>query len=423
MRWVIWLLMIFVAAVLTVFYVSDNTAFVSFFMTEQQFRYDLRFNYFIILLVCVFILCHLLLRSLNSIFKFPSNYNKHSTTKREQHSHNELELANIQLLAGEYTRAKKNANKALKHYSKNVAAGINPELGVLSHLAVAAASHRLGDKQTRNEQVEKALKLADRSKLSEAADAVRLQQIQWMIEEQDSIGARKALSQLDHKATKRVPTLKMRLQVDRMDNAPFAALETVRMLVKHDAYPNSLQAEQVIAESAGKLLDSATDENQLLSMWNQLQTNEQKQPSVSAYGAMRFAQFGNNKQAIDLIAQCWSELNTLSGKARLALLYTLDQVLPDTDANWIKHIEQALQQTPQDPILNYLAARIYALNNLEDKALPLLENASKQPELSQAFRQKAWLTLANIAENHSDEQKANLCYKAAAQLNHSGSAV
>ena len=416
MRWVIWLLMIFVAAVLTVFYVGDSTAFVSFFMTEN--RYDLRFNYFVILLVCLFVISHVLLRMLDNIFKFPKNYNKNATTKREKNSHNELELANIQLLAGEYTHARKNASKALKHYKQNVPSGIKPELGVLSHLALAAASHKLGDKQARDEQVDKALKLADKSKLSETADAVRLQQIQWMLEENDSTGARNALDLLETGVAKRVPTLKMRLQVNCMEDAHLAALETVRLLVKQNAYTDSLQAEQVIAESAGKLLDSATDEAHLQSMWNQLQPKEQQIPSVSAYGAMRFAQFGNNAQAIKLIAQCWTELNSLSAKARLALLYTLDQVLADTDASWIKRIEQALNQRPEDPILNYLAGRIYVLQNLEDKALPLLEKASNEQALSQTFRQKALLTLANLAEKNNDEQKANLCYKAAAQLNH-----
>lgn len=417
MRWVIWFLMIFVASVVAVLYAGNSTAFVSFFMTDT--RYDIRFNFFVILLVCLFVIGYFLLRLISNLFRLPARFGQHAQSRRTRRSHEELSRATIQLLAGQYTRARKNANKALKNYTKNIHTNSQPsssaEHGILSHLALAGAAQKLGDQQTRNEQLAKALKLADLCTLTEAADAIRLQQIQWMIDDQDMVGAHQALDQLDPTVAKRIPTLQMRLQVNRLEGSPLAALETVRQLVKHKAY-TALQAEQSVAESAGKLLDSALDERQLESAWNQLNHKEQHMPAVSAYAAMRFAKFNNPKQACDLITNCWTELASLSEKARLALLYTLDQILPHTDPSWINRIEEAVRFSPTDPILAYLAGRIYALNQFEHKAQPLLEKASKDEQLPATFRQKAWLELAHLAESQQDQVQANLCYKAAATL-------
>ena len=51
-----------------------------------------------------------------------------------------------------------------------------------------------------------------------------------------------------------------------------------------------------------------------------------------------------------------------------------------------------------------------------ERAAALLESAADDPELPTAQRRKAWLTMARMAEEEGQRERAVQCFEAAARL-------
>lgn len=420
MRWVIWLLLIFAAAVLAALFGIDNQSMVFFTMVELGEVYPIRFNLFILLAILAIIVSYMLIRLIVNALNIPSATRRWRAQRRERYSNTELTEAVLQYMAGRYTRSTKSSGKALAAYAKNRSGREKTdgtvEFGIVTHLLMASNAHCLGNSQERDAQAQKAFTLTDKSRLSEAPDAVQLLQLQWAIDDHDPKAARAVLARLDPGVQRRIATLHMQLEVDRMENAPLAALRTVRQLIKHKAYDPE-PGQQLITELACDALSTAQDPQQLDEIWNQLLPKERKQPEVTARAAWKRAGFDDAAGAIVLIASCWSQdINALPQAVRSQLLLALDMVLPQADHEWLKRIEEAYNEKADDPMLAYLLGRLCAQQQLVGRAQTLLKQATENPKFPPAMRQRAWLALAKLAEDNADETRASTCYKQAALL-------
>ncbi|CAK7059705.1 heme biosynthesis protein HemY [Saezia sanguinis] len=417
MRWVIWLLMIFAAATLAALFGVENQYSVVFYMKENS--YQISFNFFVIAAILILVAGYLLARLLANLLNLPSATRRWRDLRRERHGNTELNEAILQYLAGRYSRTVKSANKAIKAYEKNRSRREKidgtVEFGVVAHLMAAAGANRLKDKETYTEQMNLALKLAEKSRLSDAPDGVRLQQAQWLIENREPQAARAAIGKLDPGVARRIATLQMQLKIDRMEGAPLAALHTARMLIKHKAYEPQ-KAEQIISDLASQVLDSATDLPQLKDLWEKLDAKERKLPAVIAHAAWKYAQYHDAATACSLIATCWSDINTLPENIRTPLLITLDLAMSGADESWLKRIEQTHNQAPEDPMLTYLAGRVCEQHQILGRAQMLLDQIVRNEQLSAALRQRALLALAKMAEDSNEAEKAAAYYKEAALL-------
>lgn len=449
MRWIIRLLIIFIIAILVAIYGMNNPSYVSFFIFKTPppvvsavtahnalpetstipsavqpvrhsgARYDIRLTSFIVILLIGLPLMYMLARFLVGLLNIPSNTRRWRALKRERYGHKDLNEAILQHLAGRYSRAIKSARKAFKSYEKNRSRNEKVdgtiEFGALAYLLSAASAHRLNNKHDFDDSVEKALRLAEKSHIADAPDAVRLQQVQWLIEDNDLQAARAAIAKLDPGVARRIATLQMQLQIDRLDKAPIPALHTVKQLIKHKAYEPH-EAQRLITELACEALDTATDAQQVTDMLSKLDPKDQKNPTVVTYAAAQYAKYNDYVNACTLIAAGWSEMDTLPPGLRQKMLWILDSAMSGADETWIKRLENAHAKQPDDPTLTYLTGRISEQHKITGRAQFLLEQVAQNKELPTMMRQRSWLLLAQLAEKMGEYTKANANYKAAALL-------
>lgn len=419
MRLIIWLLMIFAAAVAVAIFAPSvqNPWVVHFIMTDN--RYELAFNAFILFAVFAFIFGYILIRILVNILNLPTATRRWNALRRERYSHVELNEAILQYLAGRYSRALKNAKKALKAFEKNRTRNEKIdgtiEFGTLAHLLAAASEHRLKNNENSVQQLQKALQLSEKSNLTDAPDGILLLQAQWHLENNNTQAAQAAMQKLDAGAARRIAALQLQLQIDRQASAAQPALLTAKQLAKHKAYEPQ-QAQQIINELSCKVIDSAASAEQVHKLLDSLDAKDRKQPEVVAQAAKKLALFNDAPNACKLIATCWNDIDILPAPLRQKILLILDMSISGADSAWLKRLEQSLTNNPEDPMLTYLTGRICEQQNIDGRAQSLLEKAAQNTALLTPLRQKAWLALAQLAEQKGNTTKANTCYKEAALL-------
>lgn len=415
---IIRLLLIFAIAIAIAFAMTAlSKTFVSFVMFEKN--YTMNTNVFIVLAALAFISLYFAIRFIFNLIHLPERTRRWSLLRGERYSNTKLNEATLQYFAGRYSRSLKNVNKALQFHEKN-GQFLNrtegaTEFYVLSNLLGAANEHRLGNNENSFNMLQKAILQAKKSKLGEAPDGLQLLQIEWLINNNKPEQAREAFNKLDPGVANRIAALQLELQIDRIQNQPLSALKTAKLLAKHRAF-NDEEAEKIIVESACKLLEATNDTQELQKTWDSLDKKDRKLPAIIAYAARHFAILGDAQSAHNLIESSWNQLNAVAADIKENLLMTLDMTLDSADSSWLNRLEKATQDTPDDPMMVYLAGRLCHIQGMTGKAQSLLEKAARSPNLPILLRQRAWFIIAQQAEKNGELAQANACYKEAVEL-------
>ena len=415
---IIRLLLIFAIAIAAAFAMKTfSGTSVSFVMFENI--YAVNTNVFIATVALAFIALYFLIRFISNLIHLPEKTRRWSLLRGERQSNAKLNEASLQYFAGRYTRSLKNVKKAIQFHEKdglfqNRTEGAT-EFYILAHLLGAANEHRLGNNDNAASMLQKAIQSAQKSKLSEAPDGLQLLQIEWLINSNKPEQAREAFNKLDPGVAKRIAALQLQLQIDRMQNQPLSALKTIKLLAKHHAYGTE-EAEKITIESACKLLEATNDVQELQQAWDSLDKKDKKLPAVMAYAARHFAILGDAKSALQHIASSWNALSAITPEVKDNLLMTLDMTLESAGNEWLNRLEKATQDTPNDPMMIYLAGRLCHIQGVAGKAHSLLEKAARHPDLPILLRQRAWLIIAQQAEKNGELAQANACYKEAVGL-------
>ncbi|MGL4668782.1 MAG: heme biosynthesis HemY N-terminal domain-containing protein [Saezia sp.] len=410
---IIRLLLIFAIAIAAAFAMTRlSGTTVSFAMFEKN--YAMNTNVFIVLAALAFVSFYFLIRFISNLIHLPERTKRWNLLREERYSNAKLNEASLQYFAGRYSRSLKNVEKALHFHEKN---GLfldrgqgSREFHILSNLLGAANEQRLGNNESANALLQKAIQSAQKSKLSEAPDGLQLMQIEWLISDSKPEQAREAFNKLDPGIANRIAALQLQLQIDRMQNQPLSALKTIKLLAKHRAYQPE-EAEKIIIESACKLLETSNDTQELQKIWDSLDKKDKKIPTIIAYAARHFAILGDHKNAHKLIESSWNDFSAMGDEVKNNLLMTLDMTLENADQTWLSRLEKATQNTPNDPMMTYLAGRLCHIQGITGKAQALLEKAARSPDLPILLRQRAWFIIAGQAEKNGELEQANACYK------------
>lgn len=424
MRAAFWFLALFAVAVAAAVFVGDNQGTVTLFW--PPYRIDLSLNLALILILALFLLVHVALRTLAALFALPGQAQRWRAQQRERNLFAHLLDAQLHQYAGRFTRARKSALAALQQERALQAVEDGPldapRVRALGHLLAAEASHALQDRAARQEHLQTVLAQPQARVAQEANEGVLMRAARWALDDRDVGSARQYLAALPQGAARRTLALRMRLKAARLGGQAAQALETARLLAKHRAF-SPAAAQALVRGLALDLLSAAHDADQLRSAWANLELSERHMPEVAVHAAQRLQILdADASQALAWLLPVWEPLTTRatdwSDLLRIRWVLVLQTGVAAAPASvasqWLARVEAAQLAQPTDPYLQYAAGRVCVSQQLWGKGQKLLEQAVTRLSDS-GLKRQAWRTLETLAQQRGDHAGALHAQRQAAQ--------
>ncbi len=431
MRALLWLLFLATLAVLLALLMGGNQPVVTIFWPPNK-AIDFSLNFAVLALVGVFLLLQVVLRASSLLRTLPQQARRWRMRQRERAMHGYLLAAMSHYLAGRFARARKLAQQALQQeaelhadhtqFEDGEAVPYRMQLRALAHFVMAQGSHALQDAAEREKSMQAAHEAAAAARgeaALETREGLHLRAARWLLDDHAPQQALQQLDDLPKGTARRIQALRLRLQAARQLDRLDMALETGRALVRHKAF--SPDAGQVLmARLASDMIASASDPEQLVRMWGQLEADERQQPEVALQAAQRMVQLGGSAaQARAWLLPVWERYahnpQALTAQQRSSLFATLDGTgSGDIETAWLERIEQAHLRHPQQAPLCYLMGMVCMQRQLWGKAQQLLRQAVRDLHGEPVLLRNAWRALALLAEQHGDTEEAAAAWKQAA---------
>ena len=420
MRATVWFLALFGTAVATALFVGSNPGTVTLFW--PPYRLDLSLNLVLLLLILVFVILHLALRALTALLAMPAHARSWRVRYQERAMHAAMLDALSNFVAGRFIRARKSAEamlvRELSVRSSGETVPYADRLRVLAHLLAAESAQALQDRTAREAHFQKALAQTLPQDEWGSREGLQLRAARWALEDRDAQTALQWMDELPHGASRRTVALRLRLKAARMARRTRLALETARLLAKHRAF-SDMAAQGLLRGLALELVAAAHDPDQLQAAWDSLEEWERQMPEVAIAASQRMCQLGGDvKTASNWLLSAWERMSAqpdaLTDVQRLGLIDALDTscVLGDgqVQAMWLGRVETMQRANPGDPALQYLAGMTCKRAQLWGKAQQLLTQAVSRLQHPGLIR-KAWVALAELAEQRADLDAALQAWK------------
>jgi len=414
MRGAIWLVLLFAAATVAALTLGDNKGLVSFFYGD--WRVDLSLNLFLIGAIVGAFALLMVIQGVDSLITLPTRAKAWRALKRERAAQAALREAMAEHFAGRFNRAHKAAQRALAIQAGTDELAGDRELRVLAHLLAARSLHRVQDRTRRDQLLRQALKAVRRAAPQQAVDeGARLLGAEWALDDGDAPRARSLLAELAPGVARRTQALRLKLRAARLLRHHAEALGTARLLAKHQAF--SLEAAQGMLRSlALQLIDAAHDVDQLRRAWSALDEADRNDAFVAARAARRAAALGVHADGRLWLRPLWNRLRELSAEQRAQVALALAVASEGIGIDWLQSTEAAQQTYVHEAAVQAAAGAVFAARGLWGKARRPLESAAADAHLDPAARRSAWRTLARLAREEADEERAVRCEQAAAAV-------
>ena len=404
MRSIIWLVLLFTTAVVAATMLGRNDALVSFFYGE--WRMDLSLNLFLLALVGVVVLLFASLQAINSLLSLPTRAREWRLLKRERAAQATLRDAWAELLAARYARAQRLAQRALELQAEVPELQGDVQFSVLARVAAASGLHRLQDRRGREERVQEALQLVhSRLGAGSAADGVQLLAAEWALDDRDASRSLALLSELAPGVSRRTQALRLKLQATRQLRKPLEALQTARLLAKHQGF-SAMAAQSLLRSLAIEALEQVYDHEQLLRVWQALDAADRADAWVVARAARRARTLGRAEEGREWLKPLWESIGKAEPDARKQLALALVDCVEGAGTDWLPRVEAALARHGHETALVAAAAAVYAERQLWGKARRPLEQTAGAPDLPSLVRRDALRRLAQLAREEGDEATA-----------------
>lgn len=410
MRSVIWLILLFVAAVVAATMLGQNNALVSFFYGD--WRLDMSLNLFLLLVVGGVSVLYAGTQAVQSLLSLPLRAREWRELKRERAAQAAFREALSELFAARYARAQRAAQRALDLQVGAPELEADHEFFVLSQLIGASAQHRLQDRKGRDERIVLAQARASSGSVSEG---VMLLAAEWSLEDRDAGKGVAWLAELAPGVARRTQALRLRLQAARLRRKPMEALQTARLLAKHQGF-SATAAQSLLRSLAFEALDQAFDDGQLQRVWQSLDAADRRDAWVVARAVKRAVSLGQVSLAQSWLQPAMEQAHKLDVEAREQLALALVACAQGLGSHWLPLIEALMSQHGREPAVVAAAGMCFADRQLWGKARKLLEQTSSAQGLSSSIRRTALRTLARMARQEGDELVAANCDQRAAAL-------
>jgi HemY protein len=414
MRSVIWLVLLFLVAVVAATTLGTNDGLVTLYW--GGWRTDLSLNLFVILVLGSCFVVMFAAQALNSLVSLPRRAEEWRALRKERAAQAALREALAESYSARYGRARKAAQKALAIQAETPAQVGDTEFRLLGQLLVASSLHKLQDRPRRDDVLQQALKTSRLGGgLRPADEAVRMLAAEWALDDRDAPRALELLAELPPGAARRTHALRLKLQACRMAQQPLEALHTARLLANHQAF-TPVVAQTLLRSLACDTLESTHDLQQLRRLWGQFDAADRRDAQVASRAAMRAAHLGAHEDARAWLRPFWDRLSELGRDDREHVALAFVSACPGIGGDWLPRLESALNVYGQEPAVVAAVGSAYAQRQLWGKARRLLEQAAAAPSLPARHRRAAWRQLAKLARQESDEARASACEQAAAEI-------
>lgn len=418
MRGVIWLVLLFVLAVVAATTLGSNDGLVSIYW--GRWRTDFSLNLFVIIVLGACLVLMAAVQALGALVSLPQRASAWRALRRERAAQAALREALTEYFSARYGRARKAAQRALLIAQGSTEVKVDPDFVVLTQLLAAGSLHRLQDRAQRDLLVQQALKSARggrplRGSACSTEEAARLLAAEWALDDRDAPRALEELEALPPGVARRTHALRLRLQALRMARRPLEALQTARLLAHHQAF-SPIVAQTLLRALAGESLEDAHDLQQLRRIWNQFDSADRRDAAVGARAAQRAVKLDAAEEARSWLRPFWDRMAELTRDERELVALALIDARAGLGAEWLPRLEAAASAYGHESPVVAAVGMAFAERQLFGKARKLLEQAASAPSLPARTRRAALRQLAALARGEADEVRAVQCEQAAAAL-------
>ena len=426
MRTILWFLALFGIAVTMALFAGNNQGTITVFWPPH--RIDLSLNLVLLLLVGFFFTLYVALRALSVLLALPGEARRWRMLQRERALQQGLLDAMAQLMAGRFIRARKSAENLLIQ-EKALASSDDPlpygeNLRAMAHLLAAESAHALLDRNGRDAHARLVLDKTPSRDGQILHEGAQLRATRWALGDRDVQVALGLLNALPKGIARRTLALRLRFKAERLAGHTQAALDSARLLAKHRAF-SPMAAQSILQGLARELVQESHDPAQLEKAWNQLEASEQITPEVATQAAQQMLLLGGDvAQAQQWLMPVWEQMleasrPVLTVVQRTELVRVLDHsfaLSPEgPDAAWLARIEAAQMRQPNDAFLQYLAGFACLRLSLWGKSQQMLSQSLRQLQSDQ-LKRKAWVALAQLAQQRADPQAEIEAWRQAAKI-------
>ncbi|MEI7531019.1 MAG: heme biosynthesis HemY N-terminal domain-containing protein [Betaproteobacteria bacterium] len=388
MRFVIWLVILSISAVLTAWVTSSNHGHVTMFWTS--YRIDLSMNLFLsISLVCFFGL-FFLFRFIDTVINLPVRAKNYRLHQKELISAKALSTSIEHLFAGRYAKAIKFAEQA----------GLSSFVSDTSLMISAFASHRLKKYSERDHYLNKI-------KTSSSQQARLILQADMLVDDRDGKGALEIIQQLQEGGARQFLVQHIAMRAYQVEQKWPEMIQIAYSLTKRNYLP-PLLGQARIHEGLTRWIQSGRIHQKVLkSLWDELNLlDTQQHIGLIKLFVQAFLEVGDTIQA----------KNILEAVLKKGLQTSLVELYPKCTSGMsdekikpiqlMQQVEQWLRLYPADPILNFALGKLCVMENLWGKAIANFVVVIGAPRAEIAIQLQAHLELSKIYATIDDLEKS-----------------
>ncbi|WP_089417770.1 heme biosynthesis HemY N-terminal domain-containing protein [Vitreoscilla filiformis] len=401
MRAVIWLVLLFAAAVATATLLGRNDALVSIYY--GGWRLDVSLNLFLLGLAVSVFGAYRLMRTADSLWNLPTRAREWRALKRERAAEAALREALAELFAARFARAQRASQHALELQADVPALKDDAQFGILARTIAASAMHQLQNREGRNQRVEEALALGT-PRASSAHEGVMLLNAEWAVDDRQAERGLALLGELPPGVGRRTQALRLKLRAAQLLRQPLEGLQTARLLAKHQGSKEAAQS--LLRSLAMEALEQTYDLEQLGRVWQALDRTDRADAWVVAKAARQACALGDAALGRHWLQTLWPDLGKYPVEARAQLALALVECAPGLGSDWLPRVESALAMHGHEPALVAAAAMAFADRQLWGKARRLLEQTATADTLPAPVRRQALRCLAALAREESQDEAA-----------------
>ena len=413
MRAIIWLVLIFVAAVVSALTLGDNSGLASFYW--EGWRVDFSLNFFVLAALGIGFVVVSAVQAINALVGLPKRAREWRAQRVERTAQAALREALTEYFSGRYSRSHKAAQRALAIRDDGLTLPDDHEFRTLGLLLAAGSLHRLQDRPRRDELLRRVLRSDRRGSSTAVDDGARLLAAEWALDDRDGPRALALLGDLQPGVARRTQALRLKLQAARLERRPLDALHTARLLANHQAFSQTA-AQGLLRSLAIEVIDAAHDADQLRRAWQQFDLADQRDPFVVARAARRAAQVGAAEEGRAWLRPLWDRLDTLGVDGRAEVALALVDAAGGLGPDWLPRVEAAQRAHLTEPAVQAAVGAVLIERQLWGKARRPLELATNDRQLPARARRQAWRGLARLAEAEDDVLRAQACLREAASI-------